>query len=328
MKKTKFTLLMAVVLMAVAFTGCRIPYMVPEFVEAKSNETIFVVPLEVDSKDGQSNLKSIDYLEDRKVQAKRIELKQRWVQMGRRRWQGVWKKTEAVLIVDRAPVSREWVASSNKGTSDTDQSFIVESKDSIGFNVGGVASAFVSEEDTSTFLYWYSGITLAEIMDTNVFADVQSGLTEGFAQYNMKEARGEKANIFKKVALDVTAKYKEFGITITTCGISGQLEYINQNIQDKIDEEFESAMAVSIAANKKLEQDEVNGKNVAMATSEANQAKEFAKAIGERQKQIALEIQLMDAETRQILANNWDGAWPKWMMGESGSNFMFTVPTE
>jgi hypothetical protein len=68
----KVTLILSVIALAVSMTSCMKPYQEEIYVEVAPNETAYVIPLEEGTKDGQTKLKSEDYLEKNKVVAKRI----------------------------------------------------------------------------------------------------------------------------------------------------------------------------------------------------------------------------------------------------------------
>ena len=88
----------------ISLAGCMKPYDVPEFVEIGPNETAFVVPLTGANQDSQGQFDSADYLNERKVATKRIQIPHEWVQKGRMSNDGEWVPTMRVLRVDRQPV--------------------------------------------------------------------------------------------------------------------------------------------------------------------------------------------------------------------------------
>ncbi|MFA6235605.1 MAG: hypothetical protein WC824_15660, partial [Bacteroidota bacterium] len=94
-------------LVLVFLAGCQ-PYMTPKYYEVKPNETCFMVKLEGDTKTGQAKLESSEFLEAGRIQAKRVEIPQRWNQTGRGYSAGEWIPTSLVICVDRTPVTREW----------------------------------------------------------------------------------------------------------------------------------------------------------------------------------------------------------------------------
>lgn len=169
-ESSRVWMLFVVSLTAFSLAGCmRKPYDVPEYVEIDTNETAFVLPLEGETGD-QVNFESAKWLDQKKVAAKRVQITHRWNQTGRWETDGEWIPAVRVIKVSRTPVTREWVAEANKGTSVKDQAIWIESSDSVSFSTGFSCSAYVAEADTSQFLYSYSGQSLAEVMDTEMRA--------------------------------------------------------------------------------------------------------------------------------------------------------------
>ena len=68
-------------------TGCMKPYDKPEYVEIDTSETGFLIPLEGDATQ-QAKFQSEDYLKQRKVATKRVQITHRWSQEGRLAWDG------------------------------------------------------------------------------------------------------------------------------------------------------------------------------------------------------------------------------------------------
>ena len=102
MKKLSF----AILIIALA-TGCnRRPYQEEKYIDINPNETAFVIPLEQGTKGDQKQLKSIEYLEQKKVATKRIYTPTMWHQTGRYENDGEWIPSVVVIKVDRSPVTR------------------------------------------------------------------------------------------------------------------------------------------------------------------------------------------------------------------------------
>jgi len=78
----KATALVLGLLCLTGLTGCIKPYDKPEYVEIDTSETGFLIPLEGDTTQ-QAKFQSEDYLKQRKVAAKRVQITHRWSQEGR-----------------------------------------------------------------------------------------------------------------------------------------------------------------------------------------------------------------------------------------------------
>lgn len=105
MKKLNSIIILAVIM---TITSCIGPYKVEKYKDIGTNETGFLVPLEAGTKDSQKMLKSIDYLEQKKVAAKRVSINQRKRDTGRWWWEYEYIPTDTLIVVHRAPVTREW----------------------------------------------------------------------------------------------------------------------------------------------------------------------------------------------------------------------------
>src|SRR3954464_3762115 len=79
------------------------PYDVPEFIEVDSSESAFLIPLEGDTAN-QAAFHSVEFLKEKKVAAKRVQITHRWSQTGFMPRTGQWIPTVRVIKVDRRPV--------------------------------------------------------------------------------------------------------------------------------------------------------------------------------------------------------------------------------
>lgn len=345
-------MLIGISLAAFSLAGClRKPYDVPEYVEIDTNETAFVLPLEGDTGD-QVNFESAKWLDEKKVAAKRVQITHRWNQTGRWETDGEWIPAVRVIKVSRTPVTREWVAEANKGTSDKDQAIWIESSDSVSFSTGFSCSAYVAETDTSQFLYSYSGQSLSEVMDTEMRARVQSQSAEFAAGFSMDLLRGQKKEMIEAVRGDVIEFFKKKGITVSTLGQFGGFTYVNPKIQESIDTVFVAQQEKEVAKalleaqadkNKRLEQEgegeALKVRKLAQGQADAaiTEAEGRAKAIklvaestaAANQDPLFLALKKLEVETKQV--ERWDGKYPLYMMttGQGGQapSLLLNVPT-
>lgn len=231
-------MIFAITILAMVLTSCRKPYQEEMYVDIKANETAFWVPMEQGNKADQNKLKSAEYLEQHKVAEKRVYTPTMWHQTGRRTWTGKWIPTVIIITVNRSPVTREWTKTKTTGTSNKDQRIEVESQNSIGFSVGITCTASIPEENASTFLYYYNGKTLAEVMDNNVRSYVQDNLTNGFGSKDLTGCQNQRAVVFENMKKSTTEFFAKRGISIDNIGAAGQFEYIEPEIQSAINLEF------------------------------------------------------------------------------------------
>ncbi len=233
-------------IITLGMTGCK-PFNTPEYVEVRPSETAYFIPLVGDNKEAQAQFDSKAYESYKKVGIKRILVPKEWLPTGRMNSDGKWIPTARIIIVDRSSENRFWTKEQNKGSTKEDQAVSVESKDSVAFSMGFKVTAYVAEEDTSTFLYFnanrikesgtgsYQVVGLDEIMDNEVLTRIQKVVATEFGKYALDEGRTMKSEVYAKVDADVIPFFKTRGITILTIAPIGGLTYDNPKIQDAID---------------------------------------------------------------------------------------------
>lgn len=297
MKKI-ISLLLVLIMCCTMFAGCRKPYDKPEFVTIEPHQTAFLIPLIGDT-GNQASFESEELLMEAKVAAKEIQIPHRWVQTGRKHWQGEYRDTMALIIVDRSPVTREWSSTDGVGTSAVNQAIYAESSESIGFSAGMNCSAQIySEEDAVKFLYCYNNKPLSEIMDSEIRARVESKFVEECASRTLNEILTEKEDIMKSVREDVTTYFEERGITITVLGMKDGLEYDDTTIQKSINDKFSSEMKLTTQENENQR-----------IISEAEAKAEANRILSES---------LTDEVLKQQYYEKWDGKLPSVMADSNG----------
>lgn len=294
--KKLIAIILTIVMSCTMFTGCVKPYDKPEFVTIEPHQTAFLIPLIGDTTN-QASFESEEMLMQAKVAAKEIQIPHRWVQTGRFHWKGEYRDTMALIVVDRSPVTREWSASKDMGTSAINQAIYAESSESIGFSAGMNCSAQIySENDAVKFLYCYNNKPLSEIMDTEIRARVESKFVEECASRTLNDILVEKEEIMKDVREDVEKYFAERGITITVLGMKDGLEYDDATIQKSINDKFSSEMKLTTQKN---ENERIISE--AEAKAEANRI---------------LSESLTDEVLKQQYYEKWDGKLPNVMAGD------------
>ena len=293
--KKFIVMLLTVVMCCTMFTGCVKPYDKPEFVTIEPHQTAFLIPLIGDTT-AQASFESEEMLMQAKVAAKEIQIPHRWVQTGRFHWRGEWRDSMALIVVDRSPVTREWSATDDVGTSAVNQAIYAESSESIGFSAGMNCSAQIySETDAVKFLYCYNNKPLSEIMDSEIRARVESKFVEECASRTLNEILVEKETIMNNVRNDVETYFAARGITITVLGMKDGLEYDDATIQKSINDKFSSEMKLTTQKN---ENERIISE--AEAKAEANRI---------------LSESLTDEVLAQQYYEKWDGKLPNVMTG-------------
>jgi hypothetical protein len=335
--------------------GCIKSYDKPEYVEIDTSETGFLIPLEGDGTQ-QAKFQSEDYLKQRKVAAKRVQITHRWSQEGRISTDGRWIPTVRLVKVNRSPVTREWMSQNsvdktgNHRPTQNDQAIWIESGDSVGFSMGFTCTSYISEEDASKFLYWYPSGSLHDVMDREVRARIQQISAEVAAKYPLDVLRSKKQEISDAVKVDLTNFFATRGITITTVGMFGGMTYENPGIQRSIDDTF-IAQQLKVVSEAKFEAQKKENERIELeATAVAEKARREAQ--GQADARLAgakaeaeairlintaaqesqnnpLLLQLKSLEVEKARVEKWDGRYPQWWMAggaAGGPNLQFQVP--
>ncbi len=304
-KKIMLVVLMLVMVMSLAACG-RKPYDKPDFVTIEASQTAFLIPLIGDTSD-QGVFESEELLLEAKVATKEIQIPHRWVQTGRKAYQGEYRDSAILIVVERKPISRSW----NSGTStDTSTSAIFgETSDGIGIYVGMNCTAMIEEKDAAKFLYRYNNTPLETIIDTDIKKMVEDRFNIETAKYTSTELSSKKGEIMEAVKAYVVDYFSNYGITITVLGMKEGISYENPTIQAAIDEKFASEQELVIQQNK-------NEANIAKAEAEAEAMIMIAEAQAKANR--ILSESLTDEILAQMYYEKWDGKLP-YLYGADGT---------
>lgn len=299
-KKLVLSILLAAMLTG-SLTSCIKPYNKPEFVTIEASQTAFLIPLVGDTTE-QASFQSEELLEQAMVATKEVEIPHRWVQTGRWDWKGEWRDSAKLIVVERTPETREWSAEKTSGTSNVNQAIYAESSESIGFSVGMNCSAQIyTEKDAVKFLYSYNNKTLAEIMDSEIRARVESKFVEECANYTLNDILKKKEIIMTAVRDDVTTYFADKGITITVLGMKDGIEYDDQEIQKAINEKFSSEQLLVT---------QENNNKVIISKAEAEAEAVLIAAEAEAKANKMLSESLTDKLIEQKKYEKWNGQLP------------------
>jgi regulator of protease activity HflC (stomatin/prohibitin superfamily) len=319
-------------------TGCLKPYDKPEYVEIDTSETGFLIPLEGDGGQ-QAKFQSEDYLKQRKVATKRVQIAHRWSQEGRFVSEGRWIPMVRLVKVNRSPITRLWDTQLPPGATvvtRNDKAIWIESGDSVGFSMGFNCTAFIAEDDAARFLYWYPSGSLATVMDSEVRGRIQQVAAEVAARYPLDSLRTRKQEIADAVKNDVTNFFTTRGVSVTTVGMFGGMTYENPEIQKSIDQTF-IAQQLKVVSEAKFEAQKKENERIELeananaekarreamgqadarktiAVAEAESIREVNKALNEAQQNPVL-YQLKALEVEKARVEKWDGRYPSWYMG-------------
>lgn len=307
-------LVMAVVMILGTLVSCRKPYDTPEFVTITPSQTAFLISLVGDS-GNQAAFESEEMLLQAKVATKEIQIPHRWVQTGRKNWQGEYRPTATLIVVERKPVSRSW-ESGDSAADSANRAIFGETADGIGIYVGMNCTALIEEKDAAKFLYRYNNTPLDTIIDTDIKKMVEDEFNKAVNPYDSTVLHAHKAEILDQVKNTVTSYFKEYGVTITVLGVKEGFSFENPAIQEALDKKFESEQDLVIQQNK-------NEANLAKAEAEAKAQIIAAQAEAEANKILTESItpELLE----KIMSERWDGKLPNTYIG-NGSEMGFILP--
>lgn len=294
-----FMLAVMLVMCVLTFASCRKPYDKPEFKNIEASQTAFLIPLIGDSSD-QGAFDSEELLLEAKVATKEIQIPHRWVQTGRKHWQGEWRPSATLIVVERKPVSRSW--ESGESTADSSNKAIFgETADNIGIYVGMNCTAMIEEKDAAKFLYRYNNTPLETIIDTDIKKMVEDRFNIETALVMSTDLGAKKGEIMEKVKNYVVDYFKDYGITITVLGLKEGISFENPEIQKALDAKFASEQELVIQQNK-------NEAAIAKAQAEAEAVIIAAEAQAKANETLAKSI--TDAILEQMYYEKWDGKLP------------------
>ena len=310
MKKRIIALTLMLVVMLTMLCGCRRPYDTPEFVTVEASQTAFLIPLIGDT-GNQSVFESEELLLEAKVATKEIQIPHRWVRLGRKDWNGEWRPSATLIVVERKPVSRSWESGETSATS-ANKAIFGETADNIGIYVGMNCTAMIEEKDAAKFLYRYNNTPLEVVIDSDIKKLVEDRFNIETAKYTSTDLGAKKGEIMEAVKTYVVEYFKDYGITITVLGLKEGISFENPAIQKAIDEKFASEQKLVIQQNE-------NEANLAKAEADAKAMLLLAQAQADANKLLS------DSLTKEILAQlyyeKWDGKLP-YLYGADGQTLI------
>lgn len=330
---TRSTTAASLMLLVLCTTGgCWRPFEPVQLETINPNEEAFLLPLLGDVK-AQTSTNNEEYLRSNLVYTKQVKIPQQWVQKGFETLgpNGNWRAAAILVKVDKSPVTREWTADSNSGTSNKNEAIWVMTSDQVEFSTGWTCTARIATRDDAVkFLHNYPNGSLQNVMDTEVRAKLQAAFGLEVTDLPMDTLRKEATPHIVSVTTDVNEFFKERGITITNLGITGGFVYKDKTIMDTMVKVFNAEQEKAIASaafqaqdmkNKTVES-EAEGKAKALLTTKQAEADgiklvadakayEIEKAKGDGE--IYLSLKRLELEREKL--TKWDGRFPTYFMG-------------
>ncbi len=249
-----------IALISLSMTGCWRPFEPVKLETIQPNEEAFLLPF-TDSIENQSSSRTEDYLRRNLVYTQQVKIPQQWVPKGYETFlpNGIWQDDAILVRVNKSPVTREWTADANSGTSTRNEAIWVMTSDQVEFSTGWTCTARIaSRDDAVRFLHNYPNGALTQVMDQEVRAKLQSEFGIEVTDLPMDELRKKATPHIRRVTEDVIAFFQERGITITNLGITGGFVYKDPSIIKTMVEVFNAEQKKSIAIAETSAQAEKN----------------------------------------------------------------------
>jgi regulator of protease activity HflC (stomatin/prohibitin superfamily) len=332
----------ASLLMLAFIPGCYRPMEPIDLQVIGTNEEAFLIPLTGDSTK-QASTGAEDFLRKNLVLTKQIKMPQQWVPKGYETMgpNGTWKPAATLIKVDRSPVTREWTADTNSGTSNKNEAVWVMTSDQVEFSTGwSITARIATRDDAVIFLGNYPNGTLSTVLDQEVRSKIQTRFGIEVTDLPMDELRKNSTPHITKVVEDVEKFFTTRGIQITNLGISGGFVYKDKSIQDMLVKVFnaEQEKNISIAKTQAQTEDnkriqlEAESKAKAILTEKEAEAKGIqsvadAKAyeIQKAKEDLSTYLELKRIEIDATRAEKWDGKFPVYFMGNN-PGMLFQAP--
>lgn len=304
-------------------------------------EEAFLIPLTENKK--QASTDSEELLRQNMVQAKQVRIPQQYVYTGPF-GVGDWRVGARLIVVNRAPVTCEWTADPNSGTSNKNEAVWVMTADQVEMSTGWTITAYIKDKDGAVkFLHYYPAGTLEKVLNTEVRAKLQATFGLEVTDLSMEELRKNATPHIEHTIKTVKDFFEPRGISITNLGITGGFIYKDPNIVRTMSEVFQAEQQASMQAAKTAAQREENKRINLAAEAAANAAKTRAEgeAAGirvvaeakayeiekaQQNKELYISLKRLELETKKVV--QWKGEFPKWYMGGGNStpDMLLQVP--
>lgn len=337
------TLPLAALLWIATAGGCYRPFEPIKLEVIQPNEEAFLLPFTGDAKK-QTSSENEEYLKSNLVYTKQVKIPQQWVQSGYELFgpNGTWQDAAVLVKVDKSPVTREWTADPNSGTSDKNEAIWVMTADQVEFSTGWTITARIEgRDDAVKFLHNYPKGSLEKVLDTEVRSKLQAAFGLEVTDLPMDELRKAATPHIVKVVNETTTFFQTRGVRITNLGISGGFVYKDKTILQTMVRVFNAEQERSVAAAESSAQKERNntvlleaeGRGAALMAAKRAEA-EGIKLVADAKlyelekaaEQLNSYVQLKQIELQKELLSKWDGAFPRYFMGGGNPNLLLQLP--
>lgn len=319
------------VLFGLLFTlvGCG-PAKVEQVEVVDTNEEAFLVPLESDG-NAQAHIGAGPAgFEKQRIETAQVSIQQRMRQLGYLPMHYEWMRTQRLVKVDTAPVTRDWTESPDTGTSSANQALEVESVESINIALPATITAVIKRGDGAKVRYFFSGQKLADIVDGEVHGFFQKEATRKFGTLTLSEFNSQMDSVGISILAAAREYFSPRGISLESFAWKGGVIYTNPAIQEISDELFIAENDAQVATLEQATQVKANEILVSKAEAQRDAAITAFKSKEASLLKTQLEIRKIEAETMKAFVDNKEvkGSLPR--VVPSGSGFLFgfdQVPT-
>jgi len=240
-----------------------------DFTEAYTilpNESAFWIPDAGANKDNQAQIESEAYLNANKVSLKRFIVPHAKLS-GSGSFYDFYVPAGRLIIVDRTPFSREWVDSTERGTSKRREGFPCQSKEGLNIAVGVSIGTSVTEVNAAKYLYHFGVISpqgdrsdpkiiftsvyysrkLAEVMDDVGRKKVQTLVCDEVTARSFDQANSDAVKIMESVKQKAADYFAAVGITLDFVGWADTFTF-DPTVQEAVNRRYIASQDQAIAA--------------------------------------------------------------------------------
>lgn len=230
------------------------------------NESAFWIPDVGANKDNQAQFDSEAYLQGNKVAVKRFIVPHTKLP-GSGGFFDFYVPAGRLIIVDRTPFSREWVASRERGTSTSNESFPCQSREGLNIAVGVSIGASVPEANAAKYLYRFGVLPpvgdrtdpkviftsvffsrkLSDVMDDVGRKKVQTLVCNEISSRSFDKANEEANQIMDTVRKAATDYFASVGITLDFIGWADTFTF-DPSVQEAVNRRYIATQDQAIAA--------------------------------------------------------------------------------
>ncbi len=239
-----------------------------DFTEAYTilpNESAFWIPDAGANKDSQAQFESEAYLNANKIPLKRFIVPHVKLS-GSGGFFDFFVPAGRLIIVDRTPFSREWVDSSDRGTSKRKEGFPCQTNEGLNITVGISVGASVPEANAAKYLYRFGVLPVtgdrtnpaiifnsvyysrrvAEVMDDVGRKKVQTLVCAEITARTFDKANAEANQIIENVRKSATEYFATVGISLDFIGWADTFTF-DKEVQDAVNRRYIAAQDREIA---------------------------------------------------------------------------------